>query len=328
MGFTTSKKLRAGKFKFKPARRVYIPKRGKEKKRPLSISSPRDKVVQQAMYLILNAIYEPSFLDTSHGSRPNRGNHTALKAIKFNFNGVKWCIEADIENNFPSISHRILLKTLRKRIICSKFLALIKNSIKTGFVEKGEFHKSNLGIFQGNVTSPILNNIYLHEFDAFMASLCNSFYKGKSRRKSPVYRKLQYEMEKLSDVSKIKKLRRKFWEVDSKDPLDPNFRRVYYTRYVDDFVIGIVGSRKDAVEVQEKIRNFLAVNLNLNLSKEKTFITHFSKDPIFFLGAFIKGSWETDKRIMTIRKNGILRKVRITSRVFTRSYKKSFRKSY
>jgi retron-type reverse transcriptase len=85
----TSKLLLAGKYKFKAARRVYIPKKGKNKKRPLTISSPRDKLVQQAMYLVLNAIYEPSFLESSHGSRPGKGNHTALKSIKLKFQGVK-----------------------------------------------------------------------------------------------------------------------------------------------------------------------------------------------------------------------------------------------
>ena len=104
---------------FKPARRVYIHKPGKKDKRPLTISSPRDKVVQQAIYLILNAIYEPSFLESSHGSRPNRGTHTALKDIKHKFQGVKWCIEADIESNFPNIDHKTLLNLLGKRIVLS-----------------------------------------------------------------------------------------------------------------------------------------------------------------------------------------------------------------
>jgi retron-type reverse transcriptase len=188
----TSKLLLAGKFKFKAARRVYIPKKGSEKKGPLTISSPRDKVVQQAMYLVLNAIYESSFLDVSHGSRPGRGTHTALKSIKSKFQGVRWCIEADIESNFPSISHDILLSLLSKRISCAKFLALIKNSIKAGYVEDKTFKESNKGLFQGNVTSPILNNVYLHELDVFMDGLCEEFTKGNQRRKSPVFRQIQY----------------------------------------------------------------------------------------------------------------------------------------
>ena len=317
----TAKILKAGKYKFKPARRVYIPKPGKKnsdgskKFRPLTISGPRDKIVQQAIYLILNAIYEPSFLDVSHGSRPNRGNHSALEFLKFRFNGVKWCIEADIENNFPSISHKILLNILKKRIDCSKFLSLIKNSIKTGFKENKKFYQSNRGLFQGNVTSPILNNIYLHEFDLFISSLMESFYKGKKRRKSPIYRKIQYEMSKLNDTKELRALRRKLWQVDSKDPMDPNFRRLYYVRYVDDFVVGVIGSYKNTLDIQEKIRIFLKNTLKLTLNEKKTFITNFSKKPIKFLGAYIKGTWETEKRIQTIVKNGVRYKVRVTGRV-------------
>lgn len=205
----TSKKLLAGKYKFKAARRVYIPKKGSDKKRPLTISSPRDKVVQQAMYLVLNAIYEPSFLDVSHGSRPGRGTHTALKAIKSNFQGVKWCLEADIESNFPSISHNVLLSLLSKRISCTKFLSLVKRSIKAGFVEDNVFKESNRGLFQGNITSPILNNVYLHELDVFMTDLCEKFNLGKDRRKSKIFRRFQYEIEKSTNVKQKKKLRRK-----------------------------------------------------------------------------------------------------------------------
>lgn len=254
-------------------------------------------------------------MNSSHGSRPNRGNHRALKAIKTKFKGVKWCIEADIDSNFPSISHKVLMKLLRRRIGCDKFLSLIKNSIKAGYVYKGDFIESDVGIFQGNVTSPILNNIYLHELDLFMASLSDSFIKGKARRKSPVYRKLQYEMGQLNDVSQIKRLRRELWKTPSKDPRDPNFKRLHYVRYVDDFVVGVVGSREETVEIQNRIKRFLWDELKLVLNDEKTFITHFSKQFISFLGALIKGDWETEKRIALVKKRGVTRKVKITSRV-------------
>lgn len=313
----SSESLLAGKFKFNPARREYISKGlDKHEQRPLTIGSPKDKIVQRAIYLILEAIYEPSFLESSHGSRPNRGCHSALKDIKYSFNGVKWCLEADIKSNFPSISHMILLKLLKRRISCSKFLALIKNLIKTGYFEDGRLKEVNIGLFQGNVTSPILNNIYLHEFDLFMAELCVSFNKGKARRKSNHYRRIIYQMKKKDgDSESIKKLRRNLWKIDSKDALDPNFKRLYYIRYVDDFVVGVVGSRKDTVEIQEKIRMFLLGMLKLSLNEKKTFITHFSKDFIFFLGASIKDSWEKEKRIQLIKRKGISPKVRLTSRV-------------
>lgn len=244
-------------------------------------------MVQQAIYLVLNAIYEPSFLDLSHGSRPNRGTCTALKDIKFKFIGVKWCIEAGIENNFPNIDHEILLTLLRKRITCSKFLALIKRSIKAGYKYEGKFFASNKGLFQGNITSPILNNIYLHQLDLFMASLVESFNRGKRRKKSSDFRRVQYKIEKaVGDNPMLKKL----WKVDSNDSFDFNFKRLYYTRYVDDFVVGVVGSYKETIVLRNKVDEFLKNDLKLALSFEKTFITHFSKKPILFLGTLIKGS--------------------------------------
>ena len=281
----TSELLLSGKYEFKASRRVYIPKKGKNKKRPLTISSTRDKMVQQAMYLVLNAIYETSFLETSHGSRPDRGNHTALKYIKLKFQGVKWCIKADIESNFPSISHKILLSLLRKRISCEKFLTLIKRSIKAGFVEDGVFKESNKGLFQGNVASPILNNVYLHELDVFMNVLCEDFSSGDSRRK--------------------------LWQVQSKNPTDTNFKMLFYVRYVNDFVVGVAGSRKDAVSIKDKVKDFLEENLKLTLSDEKSLITNFSKTPTNFLGTLIQGNWKKEKLVKPIHKSGVFRKVSI-----------------
>lgn len=320
-----SKELKAGKYKFKPARRVYIPKPGEKGERPLIINSPRDKIVQQAIYLVLNAIYEPSFLDSSHGSRLNKGTHTALKDIKTKFQGVKWCIKADIDNNFSNIDHKILLNLLSKRIVCSKFLALIKKSIKAGYIEDKKFIASNKGLFQGNVTSPILNNVYLHQLDLFMSNLAESFNGNKYRRKSPDFQRIQYQIRKVAgNIPELKKLRRELWKVNSKDPFDPNFKRLYYIRYVDDFVVGVVGSHENIIEFQNKIDAFLKNELKLVLSPEKTSIVHFSKTPIFFLGTFIKGNWEKEKRIITIKKKGsVSTKVRMTSKVVLKAPIKS-----
>jgi group II intron reverse transcriptase/maturase len=311
-----SSKLRAGKYKFSPARRSYIPKPGnKKKKRALTISSPRDKIVQKAILFILESIYEPSFLDYSHGYRPERGVHTALKYIKYKFKEYKWCIEADIESNFPNINHKILMNLLKKRIICTKFLSLIKNSTKAGYIEKGKFFESNIGLFQGNITSPILNNIYLHELDFYMDGLINLFHLGKRRKKNPVYRRFQYLMEKAKgDSSKIKNLRKQRRKVNSKDPFDRDFKRLCYVRYVDDFVVGIIGFRENAVELEEKIRMFLKKELKLTLSSEKTLITHFSKQYISFLGTLIKGTWEREKRLAILKRKGVTRKEKVTSR--------------
>lgn len=298
-----------------PDVRISRNKATRKKKRPLTISSPRDKVVQKAILFVLEAIYEPSFLDYSHGSRPGKGTHTALKYIKYNFKESKWCIEADIESNFPNINHRILMNLLGERISCSKFLSLIKNSIKAGYVENGKFFESNIGLFQGNITSPILNNVYLHEFDLYMDGLINRFHLGKRRKKNPEYRRFQYLMEKAKeDPFEIRSLRKSRRKVNSKDPFDPGFKRLYYVRYVDDFVVGVIGSRKDTVELQENIRVFLKDQLKLTLGPEKTLITNFSKRYISFLGTLIKGTWERDKRLVIVKRKGVNRKERVTSR--------------
>ena len=207
------------------------------------------------------------------------------------------------------------MKLMCRRIGCSKFLVLVKNFITAGYMYKGDFIDSDVGIFQGNVTSPILNNIYLHEFDIFMELLSSSFYKGKYRRQSPAYRAIRYEISKLEDTDQIKRARRKLWKIPSKDPRDPNFKRLRYVRYVDDFVVGIVGSREEAADVRNTIRKFLKDELKLNLNEEKSLITHFSKNFISFLGTFIKGDWEKEKKIGVIKKLGVPRKVRLTSRV-------------
>ena len=155
----------------------------------------------------MNAIFEPTFLEVSHGSRPNKGNHTALKFIKQKFSGVKGCVEADIYNNFSSISHNILIRILKKRISFTKFLSLIKRCIKAGYKEKNKFYQSNIGLFQGNIISPILNNIYLPEFDLYMSSLAEIFNTEKTRKKNPTFRRIQYQMRKLHNPKEIKRLR-------------------------------------------------------------------------------------------------------------------------
>jgi group II intron reverse transcriptase/maturase len=314
--YNASNQLKAGKYRFSPARRSYISKPSNNKeKRPLTISSPRDKIVQKAIIFILEAIYEPSFLDYSHGSRPGKGTHTALKYIKYKFKETKWCIEADIESNFQNINHKILMNLLKKRITCSKFLSLIKNSIKAGYFEEGKFFESNIGLFQGNITSPILNNVYLHELDLYMDRLINLFHFGKRRKKNPEYRRFQYLMEKAKgDSSQIKNLRKQRRKVNSKNPFDRDFKRLYYVRYVDDFVVGVIGSREDAVELEKKIRTFLKNELKLTLSSEKTLITHFSKQYITFLGTLIKGTWEREKKLAAVKRKGVTRKERVTSR--------------
>jgi group II intron reverse transcriptase/maturase len=289
-----SKQIQAGKFKFKPVRRTYIPKTGKpNEKRPLGIANPPEKVVQKALQLILEAIYEPLFADYSHGFRPNRSCHTALKSCYAKLNGIKWVIEGGIAKCFDKIPHNKLMSILGRKIKCQKTIALLNSALKAGFIELGGIAQRQLeGTPQGSVLSPLLCNIYMNELDLFMQDLIDSFNRGKVRQRNPVYRKLSHLIRKASlsgDIQLLKSLRLERWNTLAGNPIDPNFRRCIYIRYADDFIIGTIGSKAETLIILEKVRTFLRNDLGLDLNMDKTHVIHFRKNPVPFLGAIMKG---------------------------------------
>jgi retron-type reverse transcriptase len=304
-----NKELKAGKYRFNQTRHVCISKSKKKSERPLSNDRTRDKVVQQAIYIILNAIYEQTFLNSLHSA------HVALKSIKSEYQDVAWCINAGIESKFPNINHKILVNLLSKRIACSKFLALIKKSIKGSYIINKKPITVNKSLFQVNIISIILNNIYLHQLDLFMSKLMESFNGNKYCTHSPDFKRIQNQMEKSDKTTpKLKNPCRENWKINKST--FSNFKKLYYTRYMCDFVVGLVGSRKNALDIHNKIDTFLKNELKLVLSSEKVSINHFSKTPIFFLGTIIRKNLGQKKQVITKKKTGsVYLKIGVMSRV-------------
>jgi group II intron reverse transcriptase/maturase len=288
--------MRTEHFRFKPVRTTFIPK-ANGKMRKLGMPCIRDKVVQEVIRMILEAIYDSPygayFRPTSHGFRPKRSCHTALKEIRDKWSATNWLIEGDIRACFDEIEHHTLIDILRKKIADERFINLIWKFLHAGSLDiRGRRRDSLAGTPQGGIASPILANVYLNELDEFVEQLQTKLEKGTAKRPNPTYRSLRKQRMRmakkgLSKTREFREISRRMRSIPSAMVNDPDFVRIKYLRYADDWIIAVSGSHALAEEIKQEMKIFLKETLKLTLSEEKTHITNAKTEEAFFLGTSI-----------------------------------------
>ncbi len=303
---TLMEQLKTRTYQWTPVRRTYLEKTNSTKKRPLGMPGFNDKLLEEVIRMVLEAYYEPQFRKSSYGFRPQRGCQTAREAIA-KWKGTRWFIEGDIKGCFDHLNHGIILKILRKRIKDETFLRLIREMLEAGYMENWVYHKTYSGTPQGGIVSPLIANIVLNEFDKVIEDeFIPEYTKGTERRFNKEYVGLASRARRArkgGNWAEAKRLRKIYTKLPSRDPNDPEFRRLWYVRYADDFLVGFIGTRHEAEEIKEKIGIFLK-SMKLEMSAEKTFITKAMGEKARFLNYQINRMDGANQR-MKVKKHRI-----------------------
>ena len=300
--------LRSERYQWKPARRTYIPKKD-GRKRPLGLPTWSDKLLAEVIRMILDAYFDGQFSDHSHGFRSGRGCHTALREIYYNWGGTIWLIEGDISQCFNALDHELILSTLKEHIHDGRFIHLIQKLLEAGYLENWKFNRTLSGVPQGSIASPVLANILLDKLDKYVETILIPRYtRGDKKKRNAEYEQLRHRANYLFQKGQIQEaqaLKRRTRHLPSLDPCDPEYRRLRYCRYADDFLLSFIGPKAEAEEIKQQLTVFLRNELKLELSKAKTLITHARTQSARFLGYEVTTIQDDAKRS---RFKGVMRR--------------------